>query len=91
MTIFPTCDADDLNCYVGFLRAMCASSEFYDFICDTATFRQALKKKDGCLPGVNYCVGFQTMFGGPKDSLNPCLPWDFHCALKDYFGELPID
>ena len=81
---------NDLSCFVGFLRAMCASPIYYDVICDTPTFRNALKKDDNCLPGVGYCIGFQTMFGGPKDSEDTCLPWDFYCALEDFYGLDPI-
>ena len=77
---------NNLDCFVGFLRAMCASPIYYDVICDTPTFRNALKKDDNCLPGVNYCIGFQTMFGGPKDADSPCMPWDFYCALDDFYG-----
>ena len=37
----------DLNCFVDFLRAMCASPIHYDdVICDTPTFRKALKKEN---------------------------------------------
>lgn len=86
MTKQGVCDLYDSNCYVGFLRAMCANPKFYDVICDTPDFRQALKKYNGCLPGHRYCIGFQEMFGGPRDDKSPCLPWDFHCALEDYFG-----
>ena len=67
MTSPPTCIIGDKNCYVGFLRAMCADVRNYDSVCDTKDFRDALKKKDECLPGVNYCIGFQTMFGGPRE------------------------
>ena len=90
MTSPPTCTDGDLNCYVGFLRAMCASEEYNDRVCETPIFGEALRKENDCLPGKRWCDGFQKIFGGPKDLLK-CHPWDFDCALKDYFGDIVID
>ena len=72
---------------------MCADSRYEDRACKSDVFRDALRKEtpdndsgQTCLPGERWCTGFQAMFGGPKSEKSEnCLPWDFDCALKDYF------
>ena len=78
-----SCAFSDLDCYVGFLRAMCGKYDIEE--CNEDIMIAALKKTDGCVAGVQGCIGFQTMFGGPVSI--ECKPWDLHCTLIDQFGE----
>ena len=51
-----SCALSDLDCYVGFLRAMCGKYDIKE--CNEDIMVDALKKEDGCLPGVQGCIGF---------------------------------
>ena len=79
-----SCYVDDADCQINFLRAFC--EKYNEQVCKTSIFERALKKVNGCLPGIWKCTGFQEMFGGPQ-GLNECFPWDLSCTLKDFYGE----
>ena len=68
-----SCDDQDINCQVNFLRAFC--DKFNPDVCQSAPFQRGLNKENGCLPGNWKCIGFHEMFGGPK-GIAECTPWD---------------
>ena len=49
-----SCILGDLNCYVGFLRGICAQYDVLT-VCDEPEFRSTLKKYNSCLPGEPDC------------------------------------
>ena len=69
---------------------MCANEQYFETQCSRNNFRSLLVKENGCLPGEQECYGFQSVFGGPRNGIT-CLPWDFYCALQDFFGQLGLD
>lgn len=81
-----SCKDGDLDCYIGFLRALCFQFESWlEATCSSGDFSRAINKKTECRPGQTGCEGFQAIFGGPRNT--ECLPWDLLCTLNDQFGE----
>lgn len=69
------------------MRGACATyGDNWITECSEKAMINALRKEGGCLPGKRWCVGWQTMFDGPKRGIE-CRPWDLDCALRDYFGD----